>query len=143
MTTITPKLVKSSIASFIEYRDLVLQNTGVTITNESYDAATDRVYDVRTGASIGIAVQFFNKDTSGVALEFSIQTSAFASIESDLSDIPEDTWLDQETDISVATNAKSAIFEYFRADPAISAVRLRIKVAEAGSVDLSGIIGWF
>jgi len=143
MTTITPSQVSSSIASFIEYRDLDFQNTGVTITNTAYDSTTDRVYDVRTGASIGIAVQFFNDSISTDALIFSIQTSAFASILDDLSDIPEDTWLDQETDVSVAIDAKSAIFEYFRADPAISAVRLRIRVATTGSVDVTGIIGWF
>jgi len=60
LTTITPTQIKSSVASFIEYRDIDFQNTPIVITNTVYDAATDRVLDVRTGASIGIAVQILN-----------------------------------------------------------------------------------
>ena len=142
MTTITPTQIRSSIASFIEYRDLALQNTPQIISNTVYGALTDRVLDVRTGASRGIAAQIFNEISSTDNILFTIQASNFGSQQDDLSDIPENTWTDLQAETSVAPNAKSLIFEFFRATPAITALRIRLRVA-AGSANITGIVGWF
>ncbi len=142
MTTIKPTLVKSSIASFVEYRDLAFQNTLFPITTAAYDAATDRVLDVRTGASIGIAIQIINDVTGADNLLFTIQSSNYASQQSDLSDIPEASWSDLQAETSVIPNARSAIFEFFRATPAITSIRIRLRVA-SGTAQANGIVGWF
>ena len=142
MTTIKPDQVKSSVASFIEYRDLFFQNTGVNISNTAFDESTDRVYDVRTGASIGIAVQLTNVGGLGEALLFEIQSSNYASTSDDLSDIPDSSWSDLEPETSLPDDTTTAIFEFFRATPAITAIRIRLRVA-AQSTPVTGIIGWF
>lgn len=142
MTTITPAQVSSSVASFIEYRDISFQNTPIVITNTAYDASTDRVLDVRTGASIGIAVQILNDVASSDDILFTVQSTAYGSQESDLSDIPENTWSDLQAETSVIPDALSAIFEAFRATPAITAIRIRLRVA-AGSATITGLVGWF
>jgi len=142
MVTITPTQIQSSIASFIEYRDIDFQNTPILITNTVYDAATDRVLDVRTGASIGIAVQILNDIASSDDILFTVQSSAFGSQNSNLSDIPENTWADLQAETTVVPNALSLIFEAFRATPAITAIRIRLRVA-SGSATITGIVGWF
>ena len=119
-----------------------LQNTPIDITNTVYGAASDRVLDVRTGASIGIAAQIFNALTSADPILFTIQASNYGSQQDDLSDIPEDTWTELEAETSVAVDAKSLIFEYFRATPAITAIRIRLRV-DSGSATVTGIVGWF
>jgi len=144
LTTIKPDQVKSSVASFIEYRDLEFQTEpGIIFNNLAFTADTDRVYDVRTGASVGIAVQFDNFAGTDEDIIFAIQSSNYGSIESDLSDIPEDSWSDLEPETNLPEGSKSAIFEFFRATPAITAIRLRIKLATAGAQQVTGIIGWF
>ena len=142
MTTITPTLIQSSVASFAEYRDIDFQNTPIVITNTVYDAGTDRVLDVRTGASSGIAIQILNDIGSADNILFTLQSTNFGSQAKDLSDIPENTWSDLDIETAVAPDGESAIFEFFRATPAITAIRIRLRVA-SGSATTSGIIGWF
>lgn len=142
MTTITPTQIKSSVATFIEYRDISLQNTPIVITNTTYDSTTDRVLDVRTGASIGIAAQIFNDVVSTDNILFTLQASNYGSQIDNLSDIPENTWTDLDVEQSVAPDAKSTLFEFFRATPAITTIRIRLRVA-AGSATITGIVGWF
>jgi len=142
LTTIKPTKVKSSVASFIEYRDIDFQNTPIIITNTAYDIFTDRVLDVRTGASIGIAIQILNDVASSDNILFTIQSTAFGSQSSDLSNIPENTWADLQAETSVSPDTLSIISEFFRATPAITAIRIRLRVA-SGSATITGIIGWF
>jgi len=142
LTTIKPTKIQSSVASFIEYRDIDFQNIPIVISNTVYDAATDRVLDVRTGASIGIAVQILNNIASTDNILFTLQSSNYGSQEDNLSDIPENTWSDLQAETSVIPNTLSAIFEFFRATPAITAIRIRLRV-DSDSATVTGIVGWF
>ena len=106
-------------------------------------ASGKKIYDLRTGASIGLAIEIENLATSSTGLTFLIQSSNFASQKDDLSDIPESSWKELEPEATLTADTKSAVFEFFRATPAITAVRIRLKAATAANVDVKGIVGWF
>ena len=98
--------VQSTIASFIEYHDLELQDTGINVTETAYDPTSDRVYDVRTGASVGINVQMINDAGSASAFDYIIQSTNRAY--TDLNDIPNSDWEELQAEINVPVGTKSA-----------------------------------
>lgn len=132
--------VKSTIASFIEYHDLALQNNGVNVTETVYGPTSDRKYDVRTGASVGINVQMINDAGSAQAFDFTIESTNRAY--DNLDDIPESDWEELQAEVNVPIGTKSAQYETVRATPLITAIRIRIKVA-SGDADVFGRVGYF
>lgn len=136
--------VTSPIYKFVEYRDLDFQkNAQLTFSDTSYVPANDRIYDVRTGADIGITVQILNLVASAVSVDFLIQGTnvAFQKI-SELS-TNDDDWETLQTQQTVLADARSIIFEYVRATPRVTAIRIRLKANTAGNVDVKGHVGWF
>ena len=132
--------IKSTISSFMEYHDLTLQNEGIIITNNTYDPTTDRVYDVRTGSSVGANIQLINNVSSTSTFDFLIQSTNRAY--SDLDDIPESDWEELQAETSVAIGTRSAQYETIRATPIITAIRIRFKVP-SDSATVFGRVGYF
>jgi len=140
MVNPTISKIQSTISSFMEYHDLTLQNEGVDISNTVYDPTTDRVYDVRTGSSVGANIQLINDSTSLSSVDFIIQSTNRAY--SDLNDIPESDWEELQSETSVAVGVRSAQYETVRATPIITAIRIRLKVS-SDSAKVFGRVGFF
>jgi hypothetical protein len=121
---------------FIEYRDLTFQNTGLVITSTAYITANDRIYDVRTGADIGFLAQL--EFVSGGSILFEIESTPVA--QADYSNFGD--WQTLQVETALASGFSNAL-EIVRATPLHAAIRLRMKLASAGTATIKGTVGWF
>ena len=132
------KKIEGNQYPFVEYRDLDFQNTGVLVTG-AYSDATDRIYDVRTGASTGLVVQMINNTgATDILVEYTTDALEAAALYSS-ANVWQQLFAEQTIGVS---GALSVVSEQIRGTPKVAAIRVRLKSTITNEV-IKGYVGWF
>jgi len=130
------ELAQESNASFnnnVVFIDDEFENNGTTIDDTTFETDVDRIYDVRGFLGFFIQVVDVPVDTD---FQILFTTSHKATSTLSLSDF---------TETAVATTGitagnSSVPFEFVRATPMATAFLLRLKLVDAGSETLKGVV---